>query len=182
MNNAEQGLEEWVIPVGAVETMVAVGPGDDKSDRVELSQLVLDRVKGETTHVHQFAHVAMLLWFREKQPQKLGSHSGKQDIKNRLFRTQRGFVNLTALSRQVSLRAGPDDAFLKFLSSEDGVDVEAISGKAIHKNTPRGRFRAQSPVPAPQYFVLVLIMQSGKKRSKRFARDKRQGAFLPLTS
>jgi len=89
---------------------------------------------------------------------------------------------LTALSRQVSLRAGPDDAFLKFLSSEDGVDVEAISGKAIHKNTPRGRFRAQSPVPAPQYFVLVLIMQSGKKRSKRFARDKRQGAFLPLTS
>ena len=171
-----------MILVGAIETMVAVGPGDDKSDRVELSQLVLDRVKGETTHVHQFAHVAMLLWFREKQPQKLGSHSGKQDIKNRLFRTQRGFVNLTALSRQVSLRAGPDDAFLKFLSSEDGVDVEAISGKAIHKNTPRGRFRAQSPVPAPQYFVLVLIMQSGKKRSKRFARDKRQGAFLPLTS
>jgi hypothetical protein len=30
------------------------------------------------------------LWFREKQPQELGSHSGKQDIKNRLFRTHRG--------------------------------------------------------------------------------------------
>ena len=101
LNNAEKGLEEGVTPVGAVETMVAVGPGDDKSDRVELSQLVLDRVKGETTHVHQLAYVAMLLWFREKQPQKLGSHPGKQDIKNRLFRTHGGFVNLTALSRQV---------------------------------------------------------------------------------
>ena len=87
--------------VGAVETMVAVGPGYDKSDRVEFSQLVLDRVKGETTHVHQLAHVAMLLWFREKQPQKLGSHPGEQDIKNRLFRTHCSFVNLTALSRRV---------------------------------------------------------------------------------
>ena len=43
----------------------------------------------------------MLLWFREKQPQELGSHSGKQDIKNRLFRTHCGRLNLTALSRQV---------------------------------------------------------------------------------
>ena len=88
MNNAEQGLEEWVIPVGAVETMVAVGPGHDKSDRVELLQLVLDRVKGETTHVHQLAHVAMLLWLREKRPQKLGSHPRKQDIESCLFRAQ----------------------------------------------------------------------------------------------
>ena len=76
-----------MISVGAIEAMVAVGPGHDKPECVELSQLVLDRVKGETTHVHQLAHVAMLLWFREKQPQKLGSHSGKQDIKNRLFGT-----------------------------------------------------------------------------------------------
>ena len=91
-----------MILVGAIETMVTVGPGHDEPECVELSQLVLDRVKGETTHVHQLAHVAMLLWFREKQPQKLGSHSGKQDIKNRLFRTHGGFVNLTALSRQVS--------------------------------------------------------------------------------
>jgi len=67
--------------------MISVGPGHDKADCGELSQLILDRVKGESTHVHQFAHVAMLLWFREKQPQKLGSHSGKQDIKNRLFGT-----------------------------------------------------------------------------------------------
>jgi hypothetical protein len=96
-----QGLEKRVILVGAIETMVAVGPGHNKSDRVEFSQLVLDRVKGETTHVHQLAHVAMLLWFREKQPQKLSSHPGKQDIKNRLFRTHVGFGNLTALSRQV---------------------------------------------------------------------------------
>ena len=66
VNDAEQGLEEWVIPVGAVETMVAVGPGHDKPDCVELSQLVLDRVKSEATHVHQLAHVAMLLWFGEK--------------------------------------------------------------------------------------------------------------------
>jgi hypothetical protein len=80
--------------------MVTIGPGHDKPDRVELSQLVLDRVKGETTHVHQLAHVAMPLWFREKQPQKLGSHPGEQNIKNRLFRTHGGFVNLTALSRQ----------------------------------------------------------------------------------
>jgi hypothetical protein len=29
----------------------------------------------------------MLLWFREKQPQKLGSHPRKQDIENCLFRT-----------------------------------------------------------------------------------------------
>ena len=90
-----------MILVGAIEAMVAVGPGDDKSDRVELSQLILDRVKGETTHVHQLAHVAMPLWFDEKQPQKLGSHPRKQDIKNRLLRTHRGLVNLTALSRQV---------------------------------------------------------------------------------
>ena len=90
-----------MILVGAIETMISVGPGDDKSDRVELSQLVLDRVKGETTHVHQLAHVAMLLRFREKQPQKLGSYPRKQDIKNRLFRTHCSFVNLTALSRQV---------------------------------------------------------------------------------
>jgi hypothetical protein len=97
----KQGLEKRVILVGAIETMVAVRPGHDESDRVELSQLVLDRVEGETTHIHQFTHVAMLLRFREKQPQKLGSHPGKQDIKNRLFRTHGGFVNLTALSRQV---------------------------------------------------------------------------------
>ena len=91
-----------MILVGAIETMVAVGPGYNEPECVELSQLVLDRVKGETTHVHQLAHVAMLLWFREKQPQKVGPHSGKQDIKNRLFRTHcLGLVNLTALSRQV---------------------------------------------------------------------------------
>ena len=73
--------------VGAIETMIAVGPGDDKADCGELSQLILDRVKGESTHVHQFAHVALLRWFDEKQPQKLGSHPRKQDIENCLFRT-----------------------------------------------------------------------------------------------
>jgi hypothetical protein len=83
----KQGLEKRVISVGAIEAMVAVGPGHDKPECVELSQLVLDRVKGETTHVHQLAHVAMPRWFEEKQPQKLGSRSGKQDIKNRLFGT-----------------------------------------------------------------------------------------------
>ena len=41
-----------MISIGAIETMVAVGPGHDEPERVELSQLVLDRVKGETTHVH----------------------------------------------------------------------------------------------------------------------------------
>ena len=81
-----------MIPVGAVETMVAVGPGHDKSYRVELLQLVLDRVKGETTHVHQLAHVAMLLWLREKRPQKLGSHPRKQDIENCLFSTHAGVL------------------------------------------------------------------------------------------
>ncbi len=90
-----------MILVGSIETTVTVGPGHDKPECVELAQLVLDRVKGETTHVHQLAHVAMLLWFREKQPQKLGSHSGKQDIKDRFLTTHPGFVNLTALSRQV---------------------------------------------------------------------------------
>ena len=86
----KQGLEKRVISVGAIKTMVTVGPGHDEPECVELSHLVLDSVKGEPTHVHQLAHVAMLLWFREKQPQKLGSHSGKQDIKNRLFRTHCG--------------------------------------------------------------------------------------------
>jgi len=76
-----------VILVGAIETMIAVGPGDDKADCGELSQLILDRVKGESTHVHQFAHVALLRWFDEKKPQKLGSHPRKQDIENCLFRT-----------------------------------------------------------------------------------------------
>ena len=88
----KQGLEKRVILVGAIETMVAVRPGHDEPDCVELSQLVLDGVKGEPTHVHQLAHVAMPLWFREKQPQKLGSHSGKQDIENRLFGTHGGVV------------------------------------------------------------------------------------------
>jgi hypothetical protein len=83
----KQGVEKRVISVGAIETMVAVGPGHDEPECVELSQLVLDRVKGEPTHIHQLAHVAMLLWFREKQPQKLGSHPRKQDIENCLFRT-----------------------------------------------------------------------------------------------
>ena len=73
--------------VGAIETMISVGPGDDKADCGELSQLILDGVKGETTHVHQLAHVALLRWFDEKQPQKLGSHPRKQDIENCLFRT-----------------------------------------------------------------------------------------------
>jgi len=68
--------------------MISVGPGHDKADCGELSQLILDRVKGESTHVHQLAHVALLLWFDEKQPQKLGSHPWKQDIENCLFRTQ----------------------------------------------------------------------------------------------
>jgi hypothetical protein len=81
--------------------MVTVGPGHDKPDCGELSQLILDRVKGEPTHVHQLAHVALPRWFEEKQPQNLGSHSGKQDIKNRLFRTHCGRLNLTALNRQV---------------------------------------------------------------------------------
>jgi hypothetical protein len=83
----KQRLEKRVISVGAIKTMVTVGPGHDEPECVELSHLVLNSVKGEATHVHQLAHVAMLLWFREKQPQKLGSHSGKQDIKNLLFRT-----------------------------------------------------------------------------------------------
>ena len=77
-----------MILVGAIETMIAVGPGDDKADCGELSQLILDRVKGESTHVHQFAHVALLRWFDEKQPQKLGSHPRKQDVESCLFRTQ----------------------------------------------------------------------------------------------
>jgi len=81
-----------VILVGAIETMVAVGPGHDKSDRVEFSQLVLDGVEGETTHIHQLAHVALLRWFDEKQPQKLGSHPRKQDIENCLFRTHGGLL------------------------------------------------------------------------------------------
>ena len=68
--------------------MVAGGPSHDEPDCGELSQLVLDRVKGETTHVHQFAHVALLRWFDEKQPQKLGSHPRKQDIESCLFRPQ----------------------------------------------------------------------------------------------
>ena len=66
--------------------MVAVGPGHDEPECGELSQLVLDRVKGETTHVHQLAHVALLRWFDEKKPQKLGSHPRKQDIESCLFR------------------------------------------------------------------------------------------------
>ena len=61
----KQGLEQRVFLVGAIEPTVAVGPGHDKPDCGELSQLVLDRVKGEATHVHQLAHIAMLLWFRE---------------------------------------------------------------------------------------------------------------------
>ena len=77
-----------MILVGAIETMVAVGPGYNEPECVELSQLVLDRVKGETTHVHQLAHVALLRWFDEKQPQKLGSHPRKQDIESCLFRAQ----------------------------------------------------------------------------------------------
>ena len=77
-----------MILVGAIETMVSVGPGHDKADCGELSQLILDRVKGESTHVHQFAHVALLRWFDEKQPQKLGSHPRKQDIESCLSRTQ----------------------------------------------------------------------------------------------
>jgi hypothetical protein len=52
LNKAKQGLEEWVIPIGAVKTTVAIGPGHDKSDCVELSQLVLDGVKGEAAHFH----------------------------------------------------------------------------------------------------------------------------------
>ena len=77
-----------MILVGAIETMVAVGPGYDEPECVELSQLILDRVKGESTHVHQLAHVALLRWFDEKQPQKLGSDPRKQDIENCLFRAQ----------------------------------------------------------------------------------------------
>ena len=77
-----------MILVGAIETMVTVGPGHDEPECGELSQLVLDRVKGETTHVHQLAHVALLRWFDEKKPQKLGSHPRKQNIESCLFRPQ----------------------------------------------------------------------------------------------
>ena len=88
----KQGLEKRVISVVAIETMLAVGPGHNKPECVELSQLILYRVKGETTHVHQLAYVAMLLWLREKQPQKLGSHPRKQDIENCLFSTHTGVL------------------------------------------------------------------------------------------
>ena len=84
----KQGLEKRVILVGAIETMISVGPGHDEPECGELSQLVLDRVKGETTHVHQLAHVALLRWFDEKKPQKLGPHPRKQDIESCLFRPQ----------------------------------------------------------------------------------------------
>jgi len=84
----KQGLEKRVILVGAIETMISVGPGHDKADCGELSQLILDRVKGESTHVHQLAHVALPRLFDEKQPQKLGSHPRKQNIESCLFRTQ----------------------------------------------------------------------------------------------
>ena len=81
-----------MILVGAIKTMVTVGPGHDKPDCGELSQLILDRVKGESTHVHQLADVALLRWFDEKQPQKLGSHPRKQDIESCLFRAQGAFL------------------------------------------------------------------------------------------
>ena len=77
-----------MILVSAIETMVAVGPGDDKPECIELSQLVLDRVKGEPTHVHQLAHVAMLLWFRESNRKSSARTRG-----NKISRTV--FLELT---------------------------------------------------------------------------------------
>jgi hypothetical protein len=59
------------------------------------------RLSPNSKGLSPLAHVAMLLWFGEKQPQKLGSYARKQNIENCFLRGRGGLSNLTALSRQV---------------------------------------------------------------------------------
>ncbi len=68
---------------------------------MQFTQFILDTVKSEADHVRHLPHVSRVLWFDQKQLQKPGSHTRKQNIQNSLRRTHFRFLNLTALSRQV---------------------------------------------------------------------------------
>ena len=52
--------------------MVPVRPGDDETDRMQFTQLILDIVKSEAGHVRHLSHISRLLWFDQKQLQKSG--------------------------------------------------------------------------------------------------------------
>jgi len=55
-----------------IEAMVPVRPGDDDTDRMQFTRLVLDIVKSEAGHVRHLSHISRLLWFDQKQLQKSG--------------------------------------------------------------------------------------------------------------
>jgi hypothetical protein len=72
-------------------------PGSDESERAELAQFVLNRVKGEMTSQHQFANVILARGRREEQSKELCPDRRKQHLQNRptCFQTT-GILILTA--------------------------------------------------------------------------------------
>lgn len=50
-------VEERVIAIGTVEAVITVRPGVHEINRAQLTQLVLDRVKSESTHARQLANI-----------------------------------------------------------------------------------------------------------------------------
>jgi hypothetical protein len=100
LDDAKEFPKQRVIAVGSVKSVTTVGPTGDKANRAKFTQFVLNRAKSEPTHVRQFAHIALVLRFGEKQPQHLRAHFLKQHIQNRAFRLHGISVALTALSSQ----------------------------------------------------------------------------------
>jgi len=77
LDDTQQMRKERVIPVCAIEPVISVGPVGEDTNRSQVSQLFLNRAKGEAAHAHQFANVTLLFWISKKQPQDLSANLWK---------------------------------------------------------------------------------------------------------
>jgi hypothetical protein len=77
LHDADQLWVHWVIPISSIKTVISVRPVSEQTNRAELAQFVLDGVKREPAHVHEFAHVTLLGRRTEEQSQEFGPYLRK---------------------------------------------------------------------------------------------------------
>ena len=77
--------KEWMIAIGTIEPVIAIGPAGDQLNSAEFTKLVLHGRESESGHSHQLAHVTLLSRRREQQSQDFGANFWKQDLKDFAF-------------------------------------------------------------------------------------------------
>ena len=80
--------KEWMIAIGTIEPVIAIGPAGDQLNSAEFTKLVLHRRESESAHSHQLAHVTLLSRRREQKSQDLSASFWKQDLEDFAFRLQ----------------------------------------------------------------------------------------------